>query len=547
MTTAAPPPPRHQDHVLYEVYVRGFHDGNGDGIGDLAGLTQKLGYIRDLGVGAIWILPHYPSPLRDDGYDISDFRGVHPDLGSLDDFARLLDRSHALGLRVFTDLVVNHTSADHPWFQSARLGPGRPHHDWYVWSPAPDRYRGVRVIFSDTETSNWTLDPACGLYYWHRFYSHQPDLNYENPEVRAEMLSVARFWWDLGVDGFRVDAAPYLFEREGTSCESLPETHAFLRELRRAADSYETPRVLLAEANQRPDDLLPYFGSGDEFHMALHFPLMNALFLAVRREDSRPVLDVLRNSPALPRDCQWAMFLRNHDELTLEMLPPEERAYMLEQYGASRGSRLNLGIRRRLWPLMLGGRRQIELLHGLILSLPGAAVLYYGDEIGMGDDATLGDRMGVRTPMQWTTGKNAGFSDADPSRLYAPVVTGPEYHYAGVNVEAQDQKPTSFLNWLRRTLKSHRRTAAFRGPGIWPVDTGNPRVLAFTREAERSVVLCVNNLARSVQPALLDLSAWRGRVPVDAMGGARFPPVGSERYLVTLGPHSFYWLRLEEG
>ncbi len=540
----------HQDLVLYEVYVRGFYDGNGDGIGDLAGLTQKLGYIRDLGVGALWILPHYPSPLRDDGYDISDFRGVHPDLGTLDDFARLLDRAHAAGLRVLTDLVVNHTSAEHPWFQSARLGPGRPHHDWYVWSPTPDRYKGVRVIFSDTETSNWTRDPASGLWYWHRFYAHQPDLNYDNPDVRAEMLSIARFWLDLGVDGFRVDAAPYLFEREGTSCENLPETHGFLQELRRVADSYDPPRLLLAEANQRPEDLLPYFGRGDEFHMALHFPLMNALFLAVRREDSRPLLEVLRQTPSLPRECQWAMFLRNHDELTLEMLPPDERDYMLAQYGSGAGSRLNLGIRRRLWPLLMGGRRQIELLHGLLLSLPGCAVLYYGDEIGMGDDVTLGDRTGVRTPMQWTTGKNAGFSDADPSRLYAPVVTSPEYHYAGVNVEAQDQKPTSFLNWLRRVLKSHRRTAAFRGPGLWPVDAGNPKVLAFTREAERSVVLCVNNLARSVQPALLDLSAWRGRVPVDAMGGARFPPVpgrGDDRYLLTLGPHSFYWLRLEEG
>jgi len=535
----------YRDLVLYEVPVRAFYDSNGDGIGDLNGLSEKLGYICDLGVGAIWLLPIYPSPLRDDGYDVADFRNIHPDLGTLDDFRRFLDRAHAAGLRVLVDLVLNHTSDQHPWFQSARLGPGSPYHDYYVWSPTPDRYAGTRVIFVDTEPSNWTLEPACGLYYWHRFYAHQPDLNFDNPQVRQEMLDVVRFWLDLGVDGFRADAVPFLFEREGTSCENLPETHAYLRELRRVVDTYDPPRLLLAEACQSPTDLVAYFGTADEFHLAFHFPLMPRMFLAIRSEDATPLIDILQHTPALPAGCQWAMFLRNHDELTLELVSAVERLYMLAEYAAEPEMRLNFGIRRRLWPLLQGGRRQIELLHSLLLSFPGCAVLYYGDELGMGDNVGLGDRMGVRTPMQWTTGRNAGFSDADPSRLYAPVVTDPWYHFAGLNVESLDRKPTSFLNWLRRMIKTHRTDPAFRSVTLRVLPVENRRVLAFVREHEDRCILCVNNLSRFAQAAEIDLSAWRGRVPVEVIGGASFPAVGERPYLFTLGPHTFLWCRLE--
>jgi maltose alpha-D-glucosyltransferase / alpha-amylase len=539
-------PPWYTDLVIYEVYVRAFRDSNGDGIGDLPGLADRIEYLRDLGITAIWLLPIFPSPLRDDGYDISDFRSIHPDLGTLDDFKNLLDRAHAAGIRVITDLVVNHTSDQHPWFQSARNGPGHPFHDYYVWSSTPDRYAGTRIIFSDTEKSNWAFEPKCGLHYWHRFYSHQPDLNYDNPEVQREMLEIVRFWLDLGVDGFRVDAAPYLFEREGTPCENLPETHAFLKEIRRVADSYSPPRVLLAEANQPPAHLAPYFGSGDEFHLAFHFPLMPAMFLAIHREESKPLLEVLSATPELPDGCQWAMFLRNHDELTLESVSEADRAYMFDTYAAAKEMRLNLGIRRRLWPLLRGGRRQIELLYGLILSLPGCALLYYGDEIGMGDDLRLGDRNGVRTPMQWSTGLNAGFSEAPPEKLYAPVISDPEYHYAGRNVDSHDRTPTSFLNWLRRMIKVHRADPLFRGTKMRVLPTDNPKVFAFVREREGQAVLCLNNLSRYIQPARVDLSAWQGRTPVDLIGRAALPPVGNDPVLFTMAPHYFYWFRLEQ-
>jgi len=537
--------PWYRDLVLYEVYARGFCDSNGDGFGDLRGLIEKLPYIRDLGVGAIWLLPIYPSPLRDDGYDIADFCGIHPDLGTLDDFRDLLDRAHASDLRVLVDLVLNHTSDQHAWFQEARRGPGNPYHDYYVWSDTPDRYRGVRRIFVDTEPSNWTLDSACGLYYWHRFYAHQPDLNYDNPRVQEEILNVVRFWLDLGVDGFRVDAVPYLFEREGTSCENLPETHAFLKRLRRVVDGYAPPRVLLAEANQRTQDLLPYFDHGDEFHMAFHFPLMPRLFLAIRSEVAAPLIEVLERTATLPHDCQWVMFLRNHDELTLEMISDDERTYMWQQFATEPGMRLNIGIRRRLWPLLSGGRRQAELLHGLILSLPGGAVLYYGDEIGMGDDYRLGDRMGVRTPMQWSADVNAGFSTADPSRLYAPVITEPEYHFAGHNVRSREHTPTSFLNWLRRMIKVHRADPVFRSRSMRIVPLANPHVVAFVRESEFGTVLCLNNLSRFVQPVVVPVGEWVGRTPVEIIGGARFPAITRDEYLFTLGPHSLLWLRLE--
>jgi maltose alpha-D-glucosyltransferase/alpha-amylase len=535
----------YHDLDLYEVSVRAFRDSNGDGVGDVRGLTEKIGYIRDLGVGAVWLLPIFPSPMRDEGYDVSDFRSVHPELGTLDDFRVFLTRAHEAGLRVMIDLVLNHTSDRHPWFQSARRGPGHPFHDYYVWNPTPDRYREARIIFTDSETSNWTLDPACGLYYWHRFYSHQPDLNYDNPEVRKEMLDVARFWLDLGVDGFRVDAAPYLFEREGTSCESLPETHAFLKELRRVADGYDPPRALLAEANQPLKDLVAYYGDGDEFHMAFHFPLMPRLFMAVRKESAAPLIDVLRDTPPLPEGCQWTIFLRNHDELTLEMVSQEERTYMMSAFAAETRMRHNVGIRRRLWPLMMGGRRQIEMLHGLVLGLPGCAVFYYGDEIGMGDDLRLGDRLGVRTPMQWTPGKNAGFSDADPAKLYAPVNTSPEFHFAGHNVEAEDRNPTSFLNWFRRMIRAHRGVHAFHGGSLRIVAADNPRVFGFVREKDDEAVLCLYNLSRYVQSAGFDLAEFHGHIPVEIIGSAPFPRVEASPYHVALGPHSFYWLRLE--
>jgi len=537
--------PWYRDLVLYEVYVRGFYDSNGDGIGDLPGLVEKLPYIRDLGVGAIWLLPIFPSPLRDDGYDVADYRSIHPDLGTLDDFRLLLDRAHACGLRVIVDLVLNHTSDQHPWFQRAREGPSSPYHDYYVWRAKPDAYAGVRRIFVDVEPSNWTVDDACGLYYWHRFYAHQPDLNYDDPRVQEEMLDVARYWLDLGVDGFRVDAVPYLFERDGTACENLPETHAFLKRLRRVVGAYEPPRVLLAEANQPGEELVRYFGDGDEFHMAFHFPLMPRLFLAIRQESAAPLVDVLVRTPKLPADCQWVMFLRNHDELTLESISDDERSYMWDQFAAEPGTRLNLGIRRRLWPLLSGGRRQVELLHGLILSLPGCAVLYYGDEVEMGDNVQLGDRMGVRTPMQWSPDRNAGFSNADAGRLYAPVITEPEYHYAGHNVRSREHKPTSFLNWLRRVIKVHRADPVFRGRSMRVVPVANPRILAFARESDAGTVLCVNNLSRYVQPAVVPVEEWVGRTPVEVIGGARFPPITHPEYLLTMGPHALLWFRLE--
>ncbi|MGE0159539.1 MAG: maltose alpha-D-glucosyltransferase [Gemmatimonadales bacterium] len=535
-----------RDLVLYAVYVRGFYDSDGDGLGDLHGLSEKLPYIRDLGVGAVWLLPIFPSPLRDDGYDVADYRSIHPDLGTLEDFQDLLASAHAVGLRVLIDLVLNHTSDQHPWFQEARRGPESVFHDYYVWSPTPDRYTHVRRIFVDVEPSNWTYDESCGLYYWHRFYAHQPDLNYDDPRVQNEMLDVARYWLDMGVDGFRVDAAPYLFEREESGGESLPETHAFLKRLRGVVDAYDPPRVLIAEANQPTEELIRYFGDGDEFHMAFHFPLMPRLFLAIQKEDSTPLIDVIERSFELPDDCQWVMFLRNHDELTLEMMADDDRTYLWEHFAADPMMRLNLGIRRRLWPLMSGGRRQVELLHGLILSLPGCAVLYYGDEIEMGDNHRLGDRMGVRTPMQWSAEANAGFSTADASQLYAPVIVDPEYHYAGHNVRSRDHKRTSFLNWLRRMIKVHRADPVFRGNRMRVLPLDNPRVLAFVREGEGGTVLCVNNLSRFAQPALVPVSDWNGCTPVDLIGGARFPAIETPTYLLTLGPHSLLWLRLED-
>jgi maltose alpha-D-glucosyltransferase/alpha-amylase len=535
----------YRDAIFYELHVRAFADGNADGIGDFPGLIDRLDYVRDLGVDCIWLLPMYPSPLRDDGYDIADFTGIHPDYGTLEDFQRFLDAAHHRGLRVIADLVINHTSDQHPWFQAARRSPDSPYRGYYVWSDTDQRYREARIIFRDSEVSNWTWDPMARQYYWHRFYHHQPDLNFENPAVRAAMLDVMRTWLDRGLDGFRCDAVPYLFEREGTSCENLPETHAYLRELRSEIDARYRGRILFAEANQWPADVLPYFGQGDECHMAFNFPLMPRIFMALRREERRPIIDIVRQTPDLPEACQWGIFLRNHDELTLEMVTDDERDYMYLEYAKDARMRLNLGIRRRLAPLMENGRRQMELLHSLLFSLPGSPVLYYGDEIGMGDNIFLGDRNGVRTPMQWSGDRNAGFSRADPERVYAPVNQNPVYHYQYVNVETQLRTPTSLLNWVRRLIKIRKRYPIFGRGGIEFLLPENEKILAYVREDGDQAILVANNLSRFSQAAELNLRRFAGRVPVEMHGETVFPEVGELPYLLTFAPHGFYWFRLE--
>ncbi|AKQ66343.1 Trehalose synthase [Myxococcus hansupus] len=509
--------------LIYELHLRAFHDSNGDGHGDIPGLIEKLPYLQDLGINCLWLLPHYPSPLRDDGYDIADFYGVHPDYGTLADFQRLVDEAHKRDIRVITELVVNHTSDQHPWFQEARSDPNSPKRDWYVWSDTDDQYKGARIIFLDTERSNWTWDPVAKQYFWHRFFSHQPDLNYDNPEVQEAMLDVMRFWLNMGVDGFRCDAVPYLFEREGTNCENLPETHAFLKRLRKTIDAEYQGKMLLAEANQWPADVRVYFGDGDEFHMGFHFPVMPRLFMAVRREDRTPIVEIMQQTPDIPDNCQWAIFLRNHDELTLEMVTDEDRDYMYREYATDPRMRINLGIRRRLAPLMDNGRRRIELMHSLLFTLPGTPVLYYGDEIGMGDNIYLGDRNGVRTPMQWTGDRNAGFSRADYSRLYAPVIADPVYGYQSINVEAQERVKSSLLHWVKRMIRIRQRYPVFSLGNLRFLQTENRKVLAFVREWEGQTVLVVCNLSRFAQPAVLDLRDWEGTVPVELIGETPFP------------------------
>jgi maltose alpha-D-glucosyltransferase / alpha-amylase len=537
----------YKDAIFYEVYTRGFFDANGDGDGDLIGLTSKLDYLQDLGVDVLWLMPIYASPHKDDGYDIADFRQIHPTIGTVADFEGLTKAAHARGMRIIADLVVNHTSDQHPWFQEARRDPSSPYRNYYVWSDTDQVYKGTRVIFRDTETSNWTWDPVARQYFWHRFYSHQPDLNFDNPQVKKEILNVMAFWLDRGIDGFRVDAVPYLFEREGTNCENLPETHDFLKEMRQFVDSRYPGSLLLAEANQWPSDLLPYFGQGDEFHMAFNFPLMPRLFMAIRREDQRPLIDIMHQMPDVPTSCQWALFLRNHDELTLEMVTDEERDYMYTEYARDPRMRLNLGIRRRLAPLMENGRRQIELLHSLLFSLPGSPVLYYGDEIGMGDNVHLGDRGGVRTPMQWTGDRNAGFSRANPSALYQAIILDPIYHYQAVNVEAQLASPTSLLNWVRRLIKVRREHKVFGRGNLEFIPCHNRHAVAYVRAYEDQAVLIVNNLSRFSQPVELDLSRYAGMSLTEIAGNVRFPTISELPYLVTLGPHGFYWFRLEAG
>ncbi|MBI1289762.1 maltose alpha-D-glucosyltransferase [bacterium] len=535
----------YKDAVFYEVSVRSFHDGSGNGIGDFKGLTDKLPYIADLGVTAIWLLPFYPSPLRDDGYDIADYFAIHPDYGTMADFEQFLIRAHELGLKVVADLVVNHTSSENRWFQEARRDPHSPYHDYYVWSDDPSRFSEARIIFCDTETSNWTYDPMAGKHYWHRFYGHQPDLNYDNPAVQEEMLRVVDFWLGKGLDGFRVDAVPYLFERDGTNCENLPETHEFCRKLRAHVDLYHPGAVLLAEANQWPHDVVKYFGDGDEFHMCFNFPLMPRLYMAIRREEAKPIVDIISQLPRIPPSCQWATFLRNHDELSLEMVSHEERDYMYREYAKDPRMKINLGIRRRLFPLMDNNRKAIELLHSLLLTLPGTPVLYYGDEIGMGDNIYLGDRNGVRTPMQWSGDRNAGFSTADPSRVFSPVVIDPVYHFNGVNVESAQRSHSSFLNWLRIIIKVRQRHPAFSRGEVRFLPHESIPVVAYTCTHGEQVMLVINNLSRFTQYVSLDLSAFRGCTPVDCFGGCRFPVIGDTNYLITTGPHSFYWFELQ--
>ena len=536
----------YKDAIFYEVYVRGFYDSTGDGVGDFRGLTAKLDYLEWLGITCIWLLPFYESPLRDGGYDISDYYAVLPEYGTLDDFKQFLSAAHDKGIRIIADLVINHTSDRHPWFQEARRSPDSPKRDWYVWNDSDQKYSQARIIFTDTERSNWTWDEQAGAFYWHRFFSHQPDLNYDNPEVRDAMLDVVSFWLQLGIDGFRVDAAPYLFEREGTDCQSLPETHAFLKETRRFVDQHYPSALLLAEANQWPEDMVQYFGSGDEFHMGYNFPIMPRLFMALRQEDRRPIVEILERTPEIPTSCQWGMFLRNHDELTLEMVTDEERDYLYNEYAKDPRMRINVGIRRRLAPLMDNGRRRIELLHALLFSLPGSPFLYYGDEIGMGDNIYLGDRDGVRTPMQWTADRNAGFSQADFARLYFPVIMDPVYGYQAVNVEAQQRYSTSLLNWVREMIHLRKRHPVFGRGVLRLIKPENRKVFAFTRTYLDETVLCVFNLAQSAQPAELDLTDYAGCTPVEMMGEAKFPSIGSRPYQLALAPRGFYWFLLSK-
>ena len=531
--------------IFYEIHIRGFFDGNDDGAGDLRGLVDKLDYLQWLGIDCIWLLPMYVSPLRDGGYDIADFFAIHSDYGTVEDFRTLVEQAHQRGVRVIADLVVNHTSSDHPWFQEARQNRDSPKRDWYVWSDTDERYQGARIIFVDTEPSNWTWDPIAGQYYWHRFFSHQPDLNYDNPEVQEAMLGVLRFWLDLGIDGFRLDAVPYLFEREGTNCENLDETHAYLRRLRSEIDARYPDRVLLAEANQWPEDVVEYFGDdGDECQMCFHFPVMPRMFMSLRREDATPMYEILERTPSIPDNCQWGLFLRNHDELTLEMVTDEERDYMYAEYAKDPRMKLNLGIRRRLAPLLDAGQDEMQLMHAILFSLPGSPVLYYGDEIGMGDNVYLGDRDGVRTPMQWTSDRNGGFSRADFAQLYLPPLMDPVYGYQAVNVEAQLRTPNSLLRWLHRFIALRKEHPVFGLGSYEPLRPDNSRIFAHVRRYEEDIVLCVHNLARSAQATQLDLSEFEGLIPEEMLGRTSFPPIGKLPYLLTFSPRGFFWFRL---
>jgi maltose alpha-D-glucosyltransferase / alpha-amylase len=539
-------PSWYKDAIIYELHVKAFFDSNDDGIGDFPGLIQKLDYLQDLGVTCLWLLPFYPSPLRDDGYDISNYHGVHPGYGTRKDFRLFIREAHRRGIRVITELVINHTSDQHPWFQAARNAPlGSPKRDYYVWSDSPEKYKGVRIIFTDTEPSNWTWDPVAKQYYWHRFFHHQPDLNYDNPKVLRAVFKIMRFWLDMGVDGMRLDAIPYLIEREGTNCENLPESHAILKQFRKEMDENYKDKMFLAEANQWPADVLPYFGESDECHMTFHFPLMPRMFMAIRQEDRHPIVEIMRQTPDIPSDCQWALFLRNHDELTLEMVTDEERDYMVKEYAADPRMRLNVGIRRRLAPLIGNSRRRIELLNMLLFSLPGTPVLYYGDEIGMGDNIYLGDRDGVRTPMQWSGDRNAGFSKADFARLYAPPIMDTLYGYQAINVEAQQRDASSLLGWMKRLIALRKKFQAFGRGSLEFLHPRNRKVLVFLREYQDERILVVANLSRFVQPVEIDLARWKGLTPIETFGRVQFPTLTEAPYFLSLAPSSCIWFQLE--
>ncbi len=534
----------YKDAIIYELHVKTFFDSNQNGYGDFPGLTQKLDYLQDLGINCIWLLPFYKTPMKDDGYDISDYREISSEYGTMDDFRNFVKEAHKREIRVLIELVLNHTSDQHPWFLESKSSKTSKKRDYYVWSDDPQKYSKAKIIFSDTEKSNWTYDPESGQHYWHRFFSHQPDLNFENPEVQQAMIDILSFWLETGVDGFRLDAVPYLFEEEGTNCENLPKTHAYLKRLRGELDKRYKDKIFLAEANQWPADVRPYFGNGDECHMAFHFPLMPRIFMAIRKEDSTPIVEIMRQTPAIPDNCQWALFLRNHDELTLEMVTQEERDYMHKEYAQDPKAILNLGIRRRLAPLMNNGRRQMELLHSLLFSLPGTPVIYYGDEIGMGDNIHLGDRNGVRTPMQWDGNRNAGFSTVDADKLYAPVIIDPVYGYQAINVEAQRMTQSSFLNWTKRMIRVRKSLKAFGRGTIEFLQHKNPKILAYIRAYEDETILIVNNLSRYVQAVELDLKKYNKWQPLELWGNGKLPNVGELPYFLTLGPHSFYWFRL---
>ncbi|TPW29625.1 maltose alpha-D-glucosyltransferase [Pararhizobium mangrovi] len=537
----------YKDAIIYQLHVKAFQDSNNDGVGDFAGLMQRLDHIQELGVTAIWMLPFYPSPLRDDGYDISDYRSINPSYGQMRDFKAFVAEAHRRGLRVITELVINHTSDQHPWFQKARHAKaGSAARDFYVWSDTDEKYPETRIIFLDTEKSNWTWDPVAGAYYWHRFYSHQPDLNFDNPRVLREVLKVMRMWLDMGVDGLRLDAIPYLVEREGTNNENLPETHDVLKQIRAELDAHYPDRMLLAEANQWPEDTRPYFGEGDECHMGFHFPLMPRMYMALAQEDRHPITDIIRQTPDIPDPCQWAIFLRNHDELTLEMVTDRERDYLWRTYAEDSRARINLGIRRRLAPLMKNDRRKIELLNSLLLSMPGTPIVYYGDEIGMGDNYYLGDRDGVRTPMQWSTDRNAGFSRANPQQLYLPTIQDPVYGFQAINVETQSADPSSLLNWMRRMIAVRKQLTVFGRGEMTLLYPGNRKILAYVRQHEGESVLCVANLSRAAQAVELDLSRFRGMVPIELTGRSAFPPIGDLPYQLTLPAYGFFWFLLAE-
>ena len=535
----------YKDALIYELHVRAFADGNNDGVGDFPGLIQKLDYLQDLGVTCLWLLPFFPSPLRDDGYDIADYMNVHPHYGTLDDFKAFLAAAHDRGLQVMIEMVMNHTSDQHPWFQAARTAPpGSNERNFYVWNDNDQKYPDVRIIFTDTEKSNWTWDPVAQAYFWHRFFSHQPDLNYDNPHVVEEVLKVLRFWLDMGVDAVRVDAIPYLVERDGTNCENLPETHAIVKLVRAEIDQNYANRMILAEANQWPSDVRPYFGEGDECHMAFHFPLMPRIYMALRQEDRLPITDIMAQTPEIPGTCQWGLFLRNHDELTLEMVTTDERDYMYLAYSADPRMRINLGIRRRLAPLVDNNRRRIELLNSLLLSFPGTPIIYYGDEIGMGDNIYLGDRNGVRTPMQWNSDRNAGFSRAVPAKLYSPVIMDPVWGYQSVNVEAEQSDPSSLLNWMRNMIALRKLFQVFGRGTLEFLNPENRKVLAYLRRYRGEQVLCIANLSRFAQPVDLDLSELEGMVPVEMLGYVEFPAIGRQPYRFTLSAYGFLWLEL---